>query len=181
MTEHKKHHKIEDTAADSAATVALQADLEKTNAQAAEYLDGWKRAQAELINYRKRVERDAVEVHLQAAARAAARWFPILDDLERALREAPAEDGIDQWKAGLEIILRKGLAALEAEGITVQHDEPGAHFDPNRHEAVTMEPCPDQEDGEILAVIRRGYCQGEKVLRPAQVRVACKPQAAGEG
>jgi molecular chaperone GrpE len=137
-----------------------------------------------LINYRKRVDRDAAEVHLQAAARAAARWFPILDDMERALRETTTE-GVDHWKAGLELIYRKALSALEAEGIISLEEKTGSVFDPNRHEAVTMEPCPDREDGEILEVVRRGYRQGDRVLRPAQVRVACKPAsdepAAGEG
>jgi len=178
MSEHKKHSKHEESAAAETPPAALQAELEKSAAQAAEYLDGWQRAQAELVNYRKRVERDASDVYLQAAARAAARWFPILDDMERALRETPAAEGLDPWKTGLELIFRKALAALEAEGINVLEEEPGSHFDPNRHEAVTMEPCPDREDGEILAVVRRGYRQGERVLRPAQVRVACKP--AGE-
>jgi molecular chaperone GrpE len=156
---------------------ALRAEFEQLRAQADEYLDGWKRAQADLVNYRKRVERDATETRLAAAGRSAARWFPILDDFERALRERPEQPNLEQWAEGVEMIYRKGIAALEAEGITPIEPAEGAEFDPNVHEAVTREICPDRRDGEILAVVHRGYRMGERVLRPAQVRVACKPEA----
>lgn len=194
MTEHKKHHKEGSShsaqpadlaqAAAVASAAEFQAELDKANALAAEYLEGWKRAQAELANYRKRVERDAADVQVNAAGRSATRWFPILDDFARALRESVTAENVGSWKAGMELIYRKGVAALEAEGITPIAEEAGAAFDPNRHEAITMEPCPDREDGEILEVVRNGYRQGDRVLRPAQVRVASKPErnsSAGEG
>jgi molecular chaperone GrpE len=191
MTNHKKHHKEEPlplrpaegeeviqkkSSAGEESLQALQVELEKTAAQAAEYLDGWQRAQAELANYRKRMERDTADVRCQAAGRIAASWFPILDDFERALKEHPTTDRIDQWIAGLDLIYRKGVAALEAEGVAKIEVESGATFDPNLHEAITRESCPDKQDGEILEVVRRGYRLGDRVLRPAQVRVACKPE-----
>jgi len=159
----------------------LQAELEQARAQAGEYLDGWKRAQADLVNYRKRVERDAAEALRYAAGQAAARFFPMLDDFERALRERSESQTFDQWAAGVELIYRKGIAALEAEGITPIEVAEGAEFDPNVHEAVTREMHPDRRDGEVLEVVHTGYRMGDRVLRPAQVRVACQPAAdAGE-
>jgi molecular chaperone GrpE len=155
---------------------SVQAELEKVRAQAAEYLDGWKRAQADFANYRKRVERDAAEARIQSVGRAAARWFPILDDFERALKEKTAADNWEQWSKGVELIYRKGIAALEAEGIAPFEAETGTEFDPGLHEAVTMEPCADKRDGEILGTIRCGYRLGDRVLRPAQVRVACRAE-----
>jgi molecular chaperone GrpE len=155
----------------------LRAELEQAKAQACEFLDGWKRAQADLINYRKRVERDAEEVKVFAAGRIAARWFPVLDDLERALKEWAAAPDPSQWAEGVELIYRKGIAALEAEGITLIEPAEGTTFDPNEHEAVAREIRPDRQDGEILEVVHRGYRMGDRVLRPAQVRVACKPEA----
>jgi molecular chaperone GrpE len=156
----------------------VQADLEKVQAQAEEYLDGWKRTQADFSNYRKRIERDAAEARIQAVGRAASRWFPILDDFERAVKDKAAKQNLEQWAAGVELIYRKGVAALEAEGVTSFEAEPGAVFDPSLYEAVTMEPCPDKKDGEILGTIRCGYRLGDRVLRPAQVRVACPAESA---
>jgi molecular chaperone GrpE len=163
----------EDALETAEAMDSVQAELEKARAQAAEYLDGWKRTQADFANYRKRIERDEGEARIQAVARAASRWFPILDDFERALKEKPAAEKMEQWAAGVDLIYRKGVAALEAEGVTSFGAETGSEFDPGLHEAVTMEPCPDKKDGEILGTIRCGYRLGDRVLRPAQVRVAC--------
>jgi molecular chaperone GrpE len=154
-----------------------RAELEKARAQAGEYLDGWKRAQADFENFRKRIERDAAETRIQSIGRAATRWFPILDDLDRALKKRTATDNWEQWAAGVEMIYRKGVAALEAEGISPFEAEAGSEFDPSLHEAVTMEPCPDKKDGEILGTIRCGYRLGDRVLRPAQVRVACRAES----
>ena len=154
----------------------VQDELEKVRAQAEEYLDGWKRAQAEFSNYRKRIERDAAEARIQSVGRAASRWFPILDDFERALKEQAATENWEQWSKGVELIYRKGVAALEEEGITPFEAEAGSEFDPGLHEAVTMEPCADRKDGEILGTIRCGYRLGDRVLRPAQVRVACRAE-----
>jgi molecular chaperone GrpE len=192
MTDKKKHAHEEQTteegkacpeapqAAGEEATETLstlRAELEQARAQADEYLDGWKRTQAELVNYRKRVERDAAEARLYAAGQVAARWFPVLDDFERALKELPGSQNLEQWAGGVELIYRKGIAALEAEGIAPIEIAEGAEFDPNFHEAVSREICPDRQDGEILEVIHRGYRMGDRVLRPAKVRVACTPEA----
>jgi molecular chaperone GrpE len=154
----------------------LRAELEQVRAQADEYLDGWKRAQADLVNYRKRVERDAADARLSAAGQAAARFFPVLDDFERALKELPESQNLKQWAVGVDLIYRKGIAALEAEGITPIDAAEGMEFDPNFHEAVTRESCPDRQDGEIIEVVHPGYRMGDRVLRPAKVRVACKTE-----
>jgi molecular chaperone GrpE len=159
---------------------AVRAELEAAKAQNAEYLDGWKRTQAEFSNYRKRVERDAADERVKAVGLAASRWLPILDDFERALAEGSHPDNYDRWAAGVELIYRKGMAALEADGIEPICPEPGTAFDPTIHEAVTKEMCPDKEDGEILGTVRRGYRLGDRILRPAQVRVACRPEPDSE-
>ena len=154
----------------------LRRELEEAKRQAAENLDGWKRTQAELANYRKRVERDAAETRLLAVGRIASRWFPVLDDFDRALKDRPAIDAAATWIGGIELIYRKALAALDQEGIVPLRAERGEAFDPGRHEAVSMEPCADVGDGEVIETLRSGYSLGDRVLRPAQVRVACAVQ-----
>jgi molecular chaperone GrpE len=183
MSDKKKHAHEESTpeqpaAADlSAELEALRAELEQARAQAAEYLDGWKRTQADLVNYRKRVERDAAEMRASGAGQAAARFFPVLDDFEHAIRERPGSQNLGQWAEGVELIYRKGVAALEAEGINPIAPAAGTEFDPNEHEAIMREVRADCEDGAILEVVHCGYRMGDRVLRPAQVRVSCKPEA----
>jgi len=150
---------------------ALQAELTELRAQAGEYLDGWQRARAEFANYKKRIERDQEEARGRAAAALLAKILPVEDDLRRAVRERPEAEGYPDWADGIELIQRKLAALLEAEGVEVIPAD-GVAFDPALHEAVTYEPSNDHEEGEIIEVIQQGYRLGERVLRPARVRVA---------
>jgi molecular chaperone GrpE len=150
---------------------ALLAEVNELRAKADEYLDGWQRARAEFANYKKRIERDQEEARGRAAAALLAKILPIEDDLRRAVRERPEGDGLPHWADGIELIQRKLAALLDTEGVEVIPAE-GAAFDPALHEAVTYEPSHDHQEGEIIEVIQQGYRLGERVLRPARVRVA---------
>jgi len=150
---------------------ALQAELTQLRAQADEYLDGWQRARAEFANYKKRIERDQEEARGRAAADLLAKILPVEDDLRRAVRERPEAEGYPHWADGIDLIQRKLAALLEAEGVEVIPAD-GVAFDPALHEAVTYEPSNDHKEGEIIEVIQQGYRLGERVLRPARVRVA---------
>jgi molecular chaperone GrpE len=150
---------------------ALEAELSKARSEAAEYLEGWQRARAEFANYKKRVERDQALVYQNAASSVIRRYVEVIDDLERALKNRPQEGEGLAWAGGIELIYRKFLAFLESEGVT-QTDPTGEMFDPNLHEAVTSEDSPDHESGQIIEVLQKGYLIGDRVLRPAMVRVA---------
>jgi molecular chaperone GrpE len=149
----------------------LRARLEESERLAREYLDGWQRSRAEFANYKSRVKRDEMEAHSQATASVLARTLPVLDDLERALRDRPREGEAAVWADGLELIYRKWLALLEAAGVEPIPAE-GLHFDPTLHEALSHEESPDHGEGEVIQVITQGYRLGDRVLRPALVRVA---------
>ncbi len=150
---------------------ALQDELDQAKAQAAEYLDGWQRSRADFLNYKRRVEREMESAHASAAASIITRQLVILDDLERALKERPNAPEFEAWAAGLELIYRKLQALLESEGV-----EPipakGEMFDPAVHEAVTFEHVDRHREGEVIDVLEQGYRLGDRVLRPAKVRVA---------
>jgi len=150
---------------------ALQGQLEAAQAQAQEYLDGWQRARAEFTNYKRRVERDREQMQQDAVARVVARYLPIVDDLERALKNRPTEGEGAAWAEGIELVYRKLLAALEADGVRPMEAE-GSMFDPNLHEAILQEPSEEHESGQVIEVLQRGYLIGERVLRPALVKVA---------
>jgi molecular chaperone GrpE len=147
---------------------ALHQQLSEAQAQAAEYKDGWQRAVADFSNYRKRLDRENVEIYQNAVAEIVRRYLPILDDLERALASRPQDL---PWADGVELIYRKLQAILEAEGLKRIEAE-GQLFDPTIHEAISQEPSSEVESGKVIAVVQNGYRLGERVVRPALVRVA---------
>jgi molecular chaperone GrpE len=93
----------------------------------------------------------------------------VLDDLERALQNRPSNSGA--WVSGIELIQKKLLSILEAEGVK-RIEAVGAAFDPNFHEAISHEPIAGVKSGHVIAVVQNGYILGERVIRPALVRVA---------
>ena len=152
--------------------VALREELEKAQAQAAEYLDGWQRARAELANARKRFEKERGEAGQLAKGLLIAKLLPALDDMERAIRTVPDDLRQNTWTDGVVLIQRKLQAVLESEGAVPIPVNPGDKFDPTWHEAVTHEENAERGEGEIIAEVQKGYRYGDQVLRPALVRVA---------
>jgi len=147
---------------------ALQKQLEEVQAKAAENLDGWQRSQAEFINYKNRVQRDREMDYATMKGDIIRKILPVLDDLERSLAHRPEGDS---WADGMELIARKFRNVLEAEGVKPIQAE-GQLFDPNFHEAISAEPSEKVESGHVIAVVQNGYLLGERVIRPAMVRVA---------
>lgn len=145
--------------------------LEESQAKANEYLDGWQRARAEFANYKKRVDREQALVYQTTAGNIIKRYLEIMDDLERALKNHPAEGDGAAWAEGIDLIYRKLQALLEAEGVKPMPAD-GQFFDPNLHEAISHEAAPALESGQIIEVVKQGYMLGDRVLRPAWVRVA---------
>ncbi len=150
---------------------SLKQKLHEAEARAAEYLDGWQRTQAEFINFRRRLERDRQNEYLAMKAEIIKKFLPVLDDLERALQHPPQENDLQAWVNGVELILRKMQAILEAEGVERIEAE-GQMFDPNVHEAISHEHVDGQESGRVIAVVQQGYRIGDRLIRPALVRVA---------
>ena len=145
-----------------------EAKLAEAEAKAAENLDGWQRAVAEFQNFKKRLDRDRENDQAAMKADLIRKVLPIVDDVERALQSRPADDA---WFNGIELIQRKLHSILEAEGVR-RIEAVGAAFDPNFHEAISQEPVDGAESGRVVAVIQNGYMLGERVIRPAQVKVA---------
>lgn len=157
--------------ADGKQVIALQEKLAETQAKAAENLEGWQRAQAEFANYKKRIARDQDQLSAEARGRVIKRYLEIVDDLELALKNKPGEGAGAEWAQGIELVYRKLQSYLESEGLT-RLDPLGQPFDANLHEAVTEEESSEHEGGTIIEVLRPGYMLGERVLRPAAVKVA---------
>jgi molecular chaperone GrpE len=148
------------------------AEREQLKAQAAENLDGWQRARAEFANYKRRVEAERTELAASAGADALSRVLPAVDDFERAMQTLPDDLKDHPWVNGISMVQRKLNAALEQSGITPIVTNPGDTFDPNVHEAVTHEDSEQFGSEQIIGEVQRGYKIGDRVLRPAMVRVA---------
>jgi len=149
---------------------AMQSELVELRQQSREYLEGWQRERADLRNYKQRIERDQSALGQVITVNVVKKYLVVLDDLQRALANAPQKDEAATWAQGIELIVRKLQGILEAEGI--QPIPAVGDFDPALHEAITHEDHPELKAGQIIEVVQQGYTIGERVIRPALVRVA---------
>ena len=145
--------------------------IERLQAESAEYLDGWQRARAEFANYKKRIEREREDARSRITGEVIARYLGIVDDLSRALSEPVNGEDTQDWVAGIDLIYQKFIALLEAEGVEPIEPE-NVPFDPNYHEAISFEEDDQIKSSYVIDYTQRGYTLGERVLRPALVRVA---------
>jgi len=154
---------------------ALQAELEAARRLAEVSKLGWQRERADFSNYRKRSERDLLTMRFNAKIDTLKTLLPVLDDFERATENLPATpdagDELQAWLDGMQAIQRKLLKTLGDAGVQPL-DPVGEPFDPNRHEALGQDRDTDMEPGLVSATLQKGYICGDRVLRPALVRVA---------
>jgi molecular chaperone GrpE len=143
--------------------------LEEARARIAQLEDGWRRAAAELDNFRKRCAKDLVRAREQERARTTAGWLPVVDNLERAL--ASAEESEQHLAEGVRLVHSELIAVLERNGVE-QFDPSGERFDPAEHEALSMRNQGGSESGVVLDVVEKGYRANGTVLRPARVVVS---------
>jgi molecular chaperone GrpE len=129
------------------------------------------RAQADLINYRRRVEDDKADIRRNANSGLLLKVLSVNDDLERAVEHAPEGDEAGAWLDGLRLVRRNLQNVLRAEGVTRIEAE-GRPFEPWEHEAVFHEATRDGKDGMVVRVIQDGYKLHDRVLRPARVTVS---------
>ena len=134
-----------------------------------DYKDRWLRKGAEFDNYRKRVERERREQADQAVVDLLQELLLVVDDFDRALTVGGDEGGA--YRKGVELIHSKLQDILRKQGVT-PIEALGADFDPNVHQAVLHEASPEHRDGEVIGELRKGYKLGDRLLRPAMVKVA---------
>lgn len=126
------------------------------------------RTAAEFDNYRKRVDRERRELSEYAAADVLGELLPIVDNFERALQAAGDGGG---FRKGVEMIYKQMLDVLRKRGVT-SIEAVGADFDPRFHQAVIHEASDAHREGEVMEELQRGYMIGQRLLRPAMVKVA---------
>ncbi|MDE2950545.1 MAG: nucleotide exchange factor GrpE [Chloroflexota bacterium] len=133
--------------------------------------DGWQRARAEFANYKKRIERERIEVFQRASLDTLKALLPIVDDFDRAFESLPEDISDNPWIGGVSMIQRKFVALLEQYEVETI-DPTGDLFDPNLHQAIGTEESDEVESGHVTETLQKGYRAGEQILRLALVKVA---------
>ncbi len=161
---------------DADATVDPLAELQ---AKADENWDRYLRAAAETENVRKRAARDVESARRFALENFSRDLLAVKDSLEMGIQAASNAD-VETLLAGKEATLKLLATTLERFGIE-ELDPEGEVFDPEFHEAMTVQPSDDMEPGSVLSVIQKGYSLNGRLLRPAMVVVAAEPQPTSAG
>lgn len=162
----------------TAELIATRAELKRVEAENAELKDRLARRQADFENYRKRVERERTETYNRVVADIATKLLPVLDNLKRALEaessvEAAESDEFRHFLSGVDLICKQLSGVLEALGVKPV-PAVGEKFDPHVHEAVVTEATDEYEPDTVMQEIVAGYRLGDKLIRPALVKVATR-------
>jgi molecular chaperone GrpE len=159
---------------------ALKTSLESAKQEAATNLDAAQRAQAEMVNFRRRTDEDRIANAKYANSRLIANVLPVLEELELAITHTEANSGgegsvNDSLLEGIKLIQRKLTGVLESEGVAAI-EAVGLMFNPLEHEALGTEETGDVEPGYVTQILRPGFRLHDRVIRPAQVMVATAPK-----
>lgn len=160
----------------AAASKSLEELLAEANAKIAEQREAMLRVLADTDNARKRALVETANAQKYALERFVEGLLPVADSLEAALG-AP-EATIENLRSGVELTVKQLRAALEKANVVAIDPAPGTRFDPNRHQAMAAVPS-DADPNSVLAVLQKGWCLHERVIRPALVTVA-KPRPAND-
>ena len=163
---------------DTAELIATRSELKRVEAENAELKDRLARRQADFENYRKRVERERSETYNRVVADVAAKLLPVSDNLKRALEaessvEAAESDEFRHFLSGVDLIWKQLNGVLEALCVK-PIPAVGEQFDPHIHEAVVTEATDEYEPDTVMQEIVAGYRLGDKLIRPALVKVATR-------
>jgi len=149
---------------------ALKAERDEIRAERDDIYDRLLRKSAEFDNYRKRVERERREQADQSVTDLLQQLLLVVDDFDLALSVETGDES-SAYRKGVELIHTKLHDVLRKQGVR-PIEALGADFDPNIHQAVLHETSPEHREGEVIGELRRGYMLGDRLLRPAMVKVA---------
>ena len=150
---------------------ALSNDLGDALKDAEQNRDTAQRAQAEMVNYRKRADEERISLQQYSNSRLIIKLLPVLDELGLAIDHADQNESSNPWLEGVRLIQRKASNLLESEGVS-QIEAIGVQFDPLEHEAIGTEETTKCPSGHVAEVVRNGYRLHDRVIQPAQVIVA---------
>ena len=150
-----------------ASTSKLKELFEQEKEKAEKHLANWQRAEADLVNYKKRTDQEKSDLAAGNTAGIIFNLLPVIDDFERALDAIPQDQRNEGWVEGVKLIERKLMSYLESIGLC-KIEALGQLFDPNMHEAVCHI---EGDEGKIVEEFRTGYKLKDRLLRPPMVAV----------
>jgi molecular chaperone GrpE len=150
---------------------AQMEEIDAFKSKVIDYSDGWQRERADFTNYRNRNLRDQEAIKQNLTIDVVKKYLAANDDIELALKNAPQNEETKGWVEGIRLISQKLQNILDSEGVQRIPAE-NETFDPNRHEAIATEENPLFESGRIIEIIQQGYTIGDRVVRPARVKIA---------
>lgn len=151
---------------------SLSEQIEALKTSAAEYLDRAVRAQAELDNVRKRTIRDIENAHKYALEKFVNELLPVLDSLELGINASENIEDTSSLREGMELTMKIFCSSLEKSGVKSVEPQKGDKFNPDQHEAVTVQEVEDVESGAVTTTLQKGYELNGRLIRPAKVIVA---------
>jgi molecular chaperone GrpE len=172
----KSENSAEETSAETVTIplkeyAAQMEEIDGAKLKLKEYSDGWQRERADFTNYRNRILRDHDAIKKDITTDVVRKYLAVNDDIELALKNAPQNAEIKGWVEGIQLIYQKLQNILDSEGVQRIPAE-NETFDPNRHEAIATEENPLFESGRVIEIIQQGYTIGDRVIRPARVKIA---------
>ena len=174
VTEPEKGHDVEVTDGDAeekAEEAAERDPLDVALEEIASLKDKYIRQVAEFDNYRKRTIKERAELILNGSEKAVKAILPVVDDMERALKNGAETDDVQVLREGMELIYNKMMKTLESLGVT-RIDTEGADFDTDLHDAEALVPgMGDDKKGKVIDCLATGYKLNNKVIRHAKVAV----------
>lgn len=150
----------------------LKAKLKACQEQKQEYLDGWQRARADLLNFKNEEGKRITERVAYAKEDFVSELLPVLDSFDMAFQNKEAWEKVDRnWRVGVEYIYNQLLSSLEKSGVSAI-SEIGVLFDPNLHQSIESVPTTKEaDDHKVDKIIQKGYKIGDRIIRPARVAI----------
>lgn len=161
-----------ETDAEDVTIESLSEQIEVLKTAAADSLDKAVRAQAELDNVRKRTARDIQNAHKYSLDKFINELLPVLDSMELGINAAETVEDVSSLREGMELTMKMFSTSLEKSGVSPVEPKKGDKFNPDQHEAVTMQELDDAESGTIVTTLQKGYELNGRLIRPAMVIVA---------
>ncbi|MEK9675947.1 MAG: nucleotide exchange factor GrpE [Chloroflexota bacterium] len=169
----QEEHQVTDSA-DSAPEASETSELAEALREKDQFRALAQRAQADLVNYRRRIESEQDESRKRNQRRIVLRFADVIDQLSVALSEDNLKDADASWLEGIQAVHKNFVSALAAEGFE-RFESVGDEFDPRKHEALLSRPTPDYEPNTVITELSAGYMHGDEIVRPAQVEIAIAP------
>ncbi len=154
--------------------VALRDRLDESRKEAGQSLDTAQRAQAELVNFRRRTDEERIALGKYSNSRLISKLLPVVEELDLAMTHAGTGGATSSWLEGVKLIQRKLDNLLQSEGVA-EIEAMGIEFNPMEHEALGTVETTEHAPGYVAEVVRAGYRLHDRVIQPAQVMVAKGP------